>query len=84
MGRFTSVKRLDRLIAAFGRAQEQFVQPATLVLVGGHPGEWEGEHPADTVARLDVSHVCLAGWQASGTIACVPLGRGGDRAHLRA
>jgi glycosyltransferase involved in cell wall biosynthesis len=64
MGRFTAVKRLDRLIAAFGRAQDQFVQPATLILVGGHPGEWEGEHPADTAARLNVSHVCLAGWQA--------------------
>jgi glycosyltransferase involved in cell wall biosynthesis len=64
MGRFTAVKRLDRLIAAFGRAQEQFMVPATLILVGGHPGEWEGEHPADTVARLDVPHVRLAGWQA--------------------
>ncbi len=64
LGRFTAVKRLDRLIAAFGRAQEQFVAPATLVLVGGHPGEWEGEHPADTIARLSVPNVCLAGWQA--------------------
>jgi glycosyltransferase involved in cell wall biosynthesis len=64
MGRFTAVKRLDRLIAAFGRAQAQFTQPATLILVGGHPGEWEGEHPAETVARLNASHVCLAGWQA--------------------
>ncbi len=63
MGRFTAVKRLDRLIAAFQSAQAHFNQPVTLVLVGGHPGEWEGEHPADTVARLDVSHVCLAGWQ---------------------
>jgi glycosyltransferase involved in cell wall biosynthesis len=64
VGRFTAVKRLDRLIAAFGRAQEQFRRPATLILVGGHPGEWEGEHPANTVARLNVPHVCLAGWQA--------------------
>jgi glycosyltransferase involved in cell wall biosynthesis len=64
MGRFTAVKRLDRLIAAFGRAEAQFSRPATLILVGGHPGEWEGEHPADTAARLNVSHVCLAGWQA--------------------
>jgi glycosyltransferase involved in cell wall biosynthesis len=64
MGRFTAVKRLDRLIAAFGQAQAHFAQSATLILVGGHPGEWEGEHPADTAARLDVSHVCLAGWQA--------------------
>jgi glycosyltransferase involved in cell wall biosynthesis len=64
MGRFTAVKRLDRLIAAFAQAQEHFTQPTTLVLVGGHPGEWEGEHPADTVASLGVPHVCLAGWQA--------------------
>jgi glycosyltransferase involved in cell wall biosynthesis len=64
MGRFTAVKRLDRLIGAFGEAQRQFVRPATLILVGGHPGEWEGEHPADTAARLNVSNVYLAGWQA--------------------
>jgi glycosyltransferase involved in cell wall biosynthesis len=64
LGRFTAVKRLDLLIAAFGQAQERFARPATLILVGGHPGEWEGEHPADTAARLDVPHVCLAGWQA--------------------
>ena len=64
MGRFTAVKRLDRLIAAFGRAQTTFAQPAGLVLVGGHPGEWEGDHPADIAARLGVSHVFLAGWQS--------------------
>jgi glycosyltransferase involved in cell wall biosynthesis len=64
MGRFTAVKRLDRLIDAFGQAQRQFVRPASLILVGGHPGEWEGEHPADIAARLDVANVYLAGWQA--------------------
>ena len=62
VGRFTAVKRLDRLIGAFGRAQEQLNTPAGLVLVGGHPGEWEGEHPADVAARLGVSQVFLAGW----------------------
>ena len=64
VGRFTAVKRLDRLIAAFGRAQADFARPAGLVLVGGHPGEWELEHPADIAARLGVPHVLLAGWQA--------------------
>ena len=64
VGRFTAVKRLDRLIAAFGRAQTTFAQPAGLVLVGGHPDEWEGEHPADIAARLGVPHVFLAGWQS--------------------
>jgi glycosyltransferase involved in cell wall biosynthesis len=64
VGRFTAIKRLDRLIAAFGRAQNDFTRPAGLVLVGGHPGEWELEHPADTAVRLEVAHVFLAGWQA--------------------
>jgi glycosyltransferase involved in cell wall biosynthesis len=64
VGRFTAVKRLDRLISAFGLAQERLETPVGLVLVGGHPGEWEGEHPADTAARLGVRHVFLAGWHA--------------------
>ncbi len=61
-GRFTAVKRLDRLIGAFGQAQARFAEPVGLVLVGGHPGEWEGEHPADIAARLGARHVFLAGW----------------------
>lgn len=64
VGRFTAVKRLDRLISAFGRAQERLQTPAGLVLVGGHPGEWEGEHPARTASRLGVPQVFLAGWHA--------------------
>jgi glycosyltransferase involved in cell wall biosynthesis len=64
VGRFTAVKRLDRLIEAFGQARERFAPPVGLVLVGGHPGEWEGEHPAEIAARLGVGNVFLAGWQA--------------------
>jgi glycosyltransferase involved in cell wall biosynthesis len=63
VGRFTKVKRLDRLIAAFGHAQQRFETSAGLVLVGGHPGEWEGEHPAQIAARLQVPQVFLAGWR---------------------
>jgi glycosyltransferase involved in cell wall biosynthesis len=63
VGRFTAVKRLDRLIAAFGRAQRTLRISAGLVLVGGHPGEWEGEHPAQIAERLGVAQVFLAGWQ---------------------
>ncbi len=62
VGRFTAVKRLDRLIDAFGRAQQRSQTPMGLVLVGGHPGEWEGEHPAQVAARLQVPRVFLAGW----------------------
>jgi glycosyltransferase involved in cell wall biosynthesis len=62
VGRFTAVKRLDRLIAAFAAACERSSRPAGLVLVGGHPGEWENEHPADIAAGLGVADVFLAGW----------------------
>ena len=62
VGRFTAIKRTRLLIAAYQRAQAAFVTPAPLVLVGGFPGEWEGEHPHDTVQRLGVDNVFLAGW----------------------
>lgn len=62
VGRFTSVKRLGRLISAFGHAQDRLQNAAGLVLVGGHPGEYEGEHPAQITSRLGVPQVFLAGW----------------------
>ncbi len=62
VSRFTAVKRLPLLIEAFARARETARAPTGLVIVGGHPGEWEGEHPADTVRRLGVGDVFLAGW----------------------
>jgi glycosyltransferase involved in cell wall biosynthesis len=62
VGRFTAVKRLDLLIEAFGRAQRDGKCPASLVLIGGHAGEWEGEHPAEIASRLGAAGVFLAGW----------------------
>ncbi len=62
VGRFTAVKRLPLLIEAFADARERAERPAALVLAGGYPGEWEGEHPLETVARLGVPDVFLAGW----------------------
>jgi glycosyltransferase involved in cell wall biosynthesis len=62
VGRFTAVKRLPLLIEAFTRVRSRLSRPAALVLVGGHPGEWEGEHPAQTIARLGARDVFLAGW----------------------
>jgi glycosyltransferase involved in cell wall biosynthesis len=62
VGRFTALKRVRLLIEAYQRAQSAFVTPAPLVLVGGFPGEWEGEHPAETIQRLGAHHVFLAGW----------------------
>ena len=63
VSRFTGVKRLPLLIEAFALARDRARTPTGLVIVGGHPGEWEGEHPADTIARLGVRGVFLAGWR---------------------
>ncbi len=62
VGRFTEVKRLPLLLEAFADARTRMESPATLILVGGHPGEWEGEHPAETIDRLGLPDVLLAGW----------------------
>lgn len=64
VGRFTAVKRLSLLIEAFMEARTRFDGPSALVILGGYPGEWEGEHPADTVRRLGAEAVFLAGWHA--------------------
>ena len=62
VGRFTEVKRLPLLIEAFAEAQGEFRERAALVLVGGHPGEWEGEHPAEAIERTGARDAFLAGW----------------------
>jgi glycosyltransferase involved in cell wall biosynthesis len=64
VGRYTAVKRLPLLIDAFARARARTRRRAVLMVVGGHPGEWEGEHPIDAVERGPVPDVFLTGWQA--------------------
>ena len=64
VGRFTKVKRLPLLIEAFAALPDRKGPPPSLILVGGHPGEWEGEHPRDTAARLGADGVLLTGWRA--------------------
>jgi glycosyltransferase involved in cell wall biosynthesis len=63
-GRFTEVKRLPVLLEAFARAQPRFDGPTALVLLGGYPGEWEGEHPLEAIERLGLADVFLAGWHS--------------------
>ncbi len=62
--RFTAVKRLGLLIEAFAAAAARVRRPSALGIAGGHPGEWEGEHPAETVTRLGLKNVHLAGWHS--------------------
>jgi len=63
VGRYTQVKRIPLLIHAYARARERFERHAPLVLLGGFPGEWEGEHPLEVVRELAVPDVFLAGWR---------------------
>jgi glycosyltransferase involved in cell wall biosynthesis len=63
LGRFTAVKRLPLLIGAHARAEALLGRHFPLVLVGGHPGEWEGEHPLETIRRLGAERVFLTGWR---------------------
>jgi glycosyltransferase involved in cell wall biosynthesis len=62
VGRYTEVKRLPLLVEAYAQAAPRFECRAPLVLVGGFPGEWEGEHPLEAVRRTGARDVFLAGW----------------------
>jgi glycosyltransferase involved in cell wall biosynthesis len=63
VGRYTEVKRIPLLIRAHARARESFEVRAPLVLLGGFPGEWEGEHPLRVVRETGDPDVFLAGWR---------------------
>jgi glycosyltransferase involved in cell wall biosynthesis len=64
VSRFTAVKRIGLLVRAWAAAQRAGRLPAdaSLVLLGGYPGEWEGEHPHDAIAASGARNVFLAGW----------------------
>ncbi len=63
-GRFTEVKRLPLLLEAYARARPRFLDRTAIVLLGGYPGEWEGEHPIETIERLGLPDAFLAGWHS--------------------
>jgi glycosyltransferase involved in cell wall biosynthesis len=63
VGRFTAAKRVPLLVRAFARARPRLRRPTSLVVWGGHLGEWQGEHSV-TVARASGSdRVYFAGWR---------------------
>jgi glycosyltransferase involved in cell wall biosynthesis len=66
VGRFTAVKRLPLLVRTWAATQRAGRLPASasLVLLGGYPGEWEGEHPLRTIAATGARNVFLAGWHS--------------------
>lgn len=63
VARFTAAKRLALLVRAFARAEARFDRPASLVVWGGHPGEWEGEHPVTVARKVGAQSVFFAGWR---------------------
>lgn len=62
-GRFLRFKRLQLLIEAHHSLRRDSGSAAVLVIVGGYPGEWEGEHPYHTVQRLGAEGVFFVGWR---------------------
>jgi glycosyltransferase involved in cell wall biosynthesis len=63
VGRFTAAKRVPVLVRAFALARPRFEHPASLLIWGGHPGEWEDEHPV-VVARAEGGDgIFFAGWR---------------------
>ena len=63
IGRFTEVKRIPLLVRAYARAAQRFERSAPLVIWGGFPGEWEGEHPHTVVEREGIEDVFFVGWR---------------------
>ena len=64
VGRFLDFKRVPLLVRAYATAREALgPAPPPLVIWGGYPGEWEGEHPHTVATSLGVEGVFFAGWR---------------------
>ncbi len=62
-GRFMKFKRLQLLIEAHHAMRATTSCRSVLIVAGGFPNEWEGEHPYDTVQRLGAEGVFFVGWR---------------------
>ncbi|MEO6867431.1 MAG: glycosyltransferase family 4 protein, partial [Gaiellales bacterium] len=63
VGRFLGFKRVPMLVRAYARARAEHGVRAPLVIWGGAPGEWEGEHPHTVASELEVEGIYFAGWR---------------------
>ena len=64
VGRFLGFKRVPLLVRAYARARQSLGSaPPPLVIWGGYPGEWEGEHPYTVATSLGVEGVFFVGWR---------------------
>jgi glycosyltransferase involved in cell wall biosynthesis len=70
VGRFLDFKRVPLLIRAYAIVREALGRHAPpLVIWGGYPGEWEGEHPHTVATSLGVDGVFFIGWRGHGDLA---------------
>jgi glycosyltransferase involved in cell wall biosynthesis len=63
VGRFTAAKRVPLLVRAFARARARFERPASLLVWGGHPGEWEDDHPVTVADEVGADGIFFVGWR---------------------
>jgi D-inositol-3-phosphate glycosyltransferase len=63
VGRFLAFKRVALLVRAYQRARSSFERPAPLVIWGGYPGEWEGEHPVEVARSGGSEGIFFTGWR---------------------
>jgi glycosyltransferase involved in cell wall biosynthesis len=62
VGRFTEQKRVPLLLRAYGRARREYGVRAPLLIWGGFPVEFEGEHPVSVVRSEGIEGVFFTGW----------------------
>lgn len=64
VGRFLDFKRVPLLVRSYAALREVLGPHAPpLVIWGGYPGEWEGEHPHTVATSLGIDGVFFAGWR---------------------
>jgi glycosyltransferase involved in cell wall biosynthesis len=71
VGRYLAFKRVPLLVRAYVRARARMSIAAPLVIWGGAPGEWEGEHPVSVARELSAEGIFFAGWRGHDDL---PLG----------
>ena len=70
VGRFLDVKRVPLLIRAYAGVREALgIDAPPLVIWGGYPGEWEGEHPHTVATSMGVDGVFFVGWHGHDELA---------------
>ncbi len=63
VGRFLGFKRVPALVHAFASTRDRFTRRGSLVVWGGHPGEWEGEHPVTVAESVGPEGIFFTGWR---------------------